>query len=108
MDKKKLFIIILSVLTVIAVSVGIFFLSENRKLSSNKLEIIDATYSCSQVKEKIYEDNQYKYYLPCKKSNSVFVKINNNKLLIKDALNSGTVKIGDAIKAGLDVIKEKK
>ena len=85
-------------------------MSKTNNLSKNNIEIIDGTYSCNKTKEKLYEDTKYIYYLPCQKSNSVFVKFKdtNSKVLIKHALNENKVTINDLIKTGLDVIKEDK
>ena len=108
--KNKLIIIILCILTVIAIIIGVIFLCKNIALTNSNIEIIDATYTCNKVKEKIAEDNVYVYYLPCQKINSVFVKFknNNSKVLIRDALSNKEVTIDELIKAGLEVIKEKK
>ena len=108
--KKKPILIVLIVLTIIAIIIGIIFLNKNIALSKSNIEIIDATYSCNKTKEKIYEDNNYIYYLPCAKSNSVFVKFKdtNTKVLIKEALSNNKVTINELIKAGLEVIKEDK
>ena len=110
MKKKETIIIALAILTVVAIIVGVIFLNKNIKLSHNNIEIIDATYSCNKIKEKIYEDDKYIYYLPCQKSNSVFVKFKdtNSKVLILDALNDGKVTIDELLKAKLEVIKEEK
>ena len=110
MKKKETLIITLAVLTVVAIIIGVIFLNKNLKLAHNNIEIIDATYSCNKTKEKIYEDESYIYYLPCQKSNSVFVKFKdtNSKVLLVTALNDGKVTMDELIKAKLEVIKEEK
>ncbi len=107
---KKKQIIILSALTLLFLIIGIIFLNKNKELSQNNIEIIDATYSkCNPPKEYFYEDNNYKYSFPCIKSNSIFVKFpNGNKMLVTEALNTGKVTIKELIKAGLEIISEKK
>ena len=107
---KKKYIIIISVLGVIFLILGIILLTKNNILKEKtKLVIIDATYSCTQVKELFYEDEKHKYLLPCIKSNSIYVKFENgNKMLITDALNSEKVSIKELIDAGLEVYIEDK
>lgn len=106
--RKKLIFIIFG-LAIIAIIAGILFSIKKRKLENNNIKIIDATYSCIQSKEKIYEDDNFIYYFPCKQSNSVFVKFpNGNKILVIKALEEKKVTIETLIDNGLDVIKEKK
>lgn len=104
--KKKL-VIVLSVLSVIIVIIALVLSINIKKLEEGKVEIIDATYACSSVPEKFYEDNEYAYYFTCSKSESMFVKFSNgNKMLIKKALEEKKVTIDELIKAGLNVYKE--
>ena len=107
---KKKYIIIISILGVIITILGIILLTKNNILKEkSKLVIIDATYSCTQVKEKFYEDDKHTYSFPCVKSNSIYVKLENgNKMLITDALNSKKVSIDELIEAGLEVYIEDK
>lgn len=106
---KKRIIIILCIISIIAIIIGLLLSNKIEITKKNQIEIIDATYSCNQIKEKFYEDDTYIYYYPCQKSSSVFVKFsNNNKLLVTDALKEEKVTINELIKAGLEVIKEKK
>ena len=108
--KKKSFII-LTVLGVIILILGIILLKTNNIIlkEKSKIQIIDATFSCAQTKEKFYEDNKHIYSFPCVKSNSVYVKFENgNKMLITDALNSKEVTIDELIDAGLEVNIEDK
>ncbi len=107
MKKKTLFII--AGATVLIIAASIFLLHKNIELKKNRISIIDATYTCNEGYEKIYEDNDYVYSFPCFKSNSVFVKFpDNNKMLVTKALSEEKVTIDELIKAGLDVVKEKK
>ena len=107
---KKKSIITITILGVIILILGIILLTKNNILKEkSKLTIIDATYSCTQTKELFYEDNKHKYFFPCTKSNSIYVKFENgNKMLIKDALNSEKVTIDKLIDAGLEVYIEDK
>lgn len=109
MKKKGLLIIV--VLGCIALIIAIILLfSNNFKLNGkNNIEIIDATYSCSSILEKFYEDDKYIYSFPCIKSKSVFVKFSNgNKMLVVDALNEDKVTIKELLNAGLEVHKIEK
>lgn len=106
---RKKCIVILSVLTIITIIVGIGLAIKNKNLEKNKIEIIDATYSCAQSLEKFYEDDNYVYYFPCMQSTSVFVKFpNGNKLLVTKALEDNKVTIDELIKAGLKVYSKEK
>ena len=107
---KKKTIIILDISGVILLIIGIILLTKTNIIKGkSKLQIFDATYACSQVTEKFYEDDKYIYSFPCVKSSSMYVKFENgNKMLITDALESKKVTIDELIRAGLDVIKEEK
>ena len=108
---KKKSIIILIILGVIILILGIILLTKNNIIlkQKSKLQIIDATYSCAQIKEKFYEDDKHTYSFPCVKSSSVYVKFENgNKMLVTDALNSEEVTIDELIDAGLEVYIEDK
>ena len=75
----------------------------------SKIQIIDATFSCAQTKERFYEDDKHIYSFPCGKSSSIYVKFENgNKMLVTDALNSEQVTIEQLIDAGLEVYTEDK
>ena len=107
---KKKSITILIVLGVIILIIGIILLNKNNIIKEkSKLQIIDATYSCTQAVEKFYEDDKYIYSFPCVKSSSVYVKFKNgNKMLVTTALESNAVTIDELIEAGLKVYKEEK
>jgi len=108
---KKKSIIILTISGVIILILGIILLTTNKIISNkkNKLQIIDATYTCANTPEKFYEDTKYIYSFPCIKSSSVYVKFENgNKMLVIDALETNKVTIEELLDAGLEVEKEKK
>lgn len=109
MKNKKKITLGLIILSIIIVVIGIILVIKNNTLEKNKIEIIDATYSCAESLEKFYEDDKYIYYFPCVQSTSVFVKFpNGNKLLVTKALEEEKVTIDELIKAGLNVYKEEK
>lgn len=106
--KKKL-IISIGILTIILVIIGVILLIKNNSYEKNKIEILDATYTCAQVIEKFYEDDEYEYFFSCAQSNSTFVKLSDgNKMLVVTALEEGKVTIKELEEAGLYFIKEKK
>ena len=108
MKNNKIYFLL--VLTIILFIIGILFLNKNKSINKSNIEIIDATFSkCNPPSEFFYEDNKYRYSFPCVKSSSIFVKFSNgNKMLVTDALKNNKVTIDELIKAGLDVITEKK
>ncbi len=108
MRKKRIYIILIT-LAVIAVIIGIILAFKNKELRSNRIQIIDASYMCSEALEKFYEDDKYTYSFPCIKSSSVFVKFpNGNKMLVIKALEEEKVTIDELISAGLEVVKKEK
>ena len=109
MNKRSFIILIVS--GVIILILGIILLKNNNIIlkEKSKIQIIDATFSCAQTKEKFYEDDKHIYSFPCVKSSSVYVKFENgNKMLVTDALNSEKVTIEELINIGLEVHIEDK
>lgn len=102
---KKKSIIMLLILGLIILILGIILLTKNNIIKKQQqIKIIDTTYFCNDEKEMFYQDNKHTYYFPCKKSDSIYVKLENgNKMLIVDALNSEQVTINELIDAGLEV-----
>lgn len=108
---KKKYFIILIILSIIILILSIILLTKNVIISKNKdkIQIIDATYTCVQTEEKFYEDDKYIYYFPCMKSDSIFVKFENgNKMLVTSALESDKISIEELLDAGLEVIKKER
>lgn len=53
-------------------------------------------FTCAEVMENFYEDDNYTYYFECAKSKYIIVEYENgHKEEIKDALKYGTIKIQD-------------
>ena len=106
---KKRSIIIISILGIIILVIAIILLTTNNIIKSKSgIEIIDATFTCSQSQEKFYEDDKYIYSFPCVQSTSTYVKFENgNKMLVVNALEEEKITIDELIKAGLKVYKEK-
>ena len=107
--KQKITIISLAVISILAIIIEVILLCKNTKRTKSDIEIIDATYNCTKALELFYENDEYEYYFPCVKSTSIYVKFENgNKMLVVDALEQNKVTIDELIKAGLEVVKEKK
>ncbi len=107
---RKKIVLLFLVLSIIILAVAFLLFNKNIIMShKDDIKIIDATYSCFSTLEKFYEDDEYIYYFPCKKSDSVYVKLNNNtKMLVTEALSEEKVSIKELISAGLEVKKKKK
>ena len=106
---KKKYIIILFSCGIVAIILGIILKTVNDSVLTNKIEIIDATFSCGNNPQEFYKDNKYIYYFPCHKSDSIYVKYKNgNKELVVDALQNGNVTIDQLEKAGLKFYKNEK
>ena len=75
----------------------------------NEIIIIDKTKECTLMLEAFYEDDNYKYFIPCTDSMLIYIKINNSlEIKLIDALNEKKVTIEEVIEAGLEIIKEEK
>lgn len=61
---------------------------------------------CAQAIEYYYQDNAYKYYFTCIKSNSVFVIKDGKEYTIKYALNNNIVTMQELIDNGFRPLKE--
>ena len=108
MRNKRIFIVLI-ILAFIALIIGVILSFKTKELRNNQIQIIDASYMCSETLEKFYEDDNYTYSFPCIKSSSVFVKFpNGNKMLVIKALEEDKVTIDELIKAGLEVVKKEK
>lgn len=76
--------------------------------------IIDKTENCNEVLEQFYEDDDYKYYFLCKKSDTTFLNFgkyfNGDDVIftVKDALEKKMVNIKYLEEKGLEFIKEPK
>lgn len=62
--------------------------------------------NCAQAIEYYYQDNAYKYYFTCIKSNSVFVIKDGKEYTIKYALNNNIVTMQELIDNGFHPLKE--
>ena len=95
----------------VAIAIGLLLANKDilNVFNKSKIEVIDASYSCIQQLEQIYEDDEYTYSLPCVKSASIYVKLENgDKVPLVDALRDGKVTIEELIRAGLEIYETKK
>ena len=72
--------------------------------------IYDYSESCDSAEELIYEDNQYKYYFNCIKSDKVFIEFttSNNKITLKEALNKNYITPSKLLERYPDILIKKK
>ena len=108
---------ILIIIIILLILIGGFILvirNNNKKLIINnyqslQYQIIDESENCQENKEKIYETDNKIYYLPCYKSDKIFILFSNNqKYSLKYILNSNLITIDELIMKGLDVIIQEK
>ena len=55
---------------------------------SFNVEIVDKSRYCIDTEEMFYEDDLYRYYFECKKSDNIYVVINDKEYTLKEALDS--------------------
>jgi len=69
-------------------------------------EIIDTTEVCAEALEGIYTDITGEYYLPCMKSQNIYIKFGDGTTYsLKFVLNNNILTIQELIDGGLNVIK---
>ncbi len=110
---KIAFVIILSVILV-----GLIFIINDKTgkrahiydpLMLSDYVIENESKTCDNKEEFLYEDDDYKYYLPCSSSYDIYLQWTDGaKDLIKDALNNRKVNISSLIEHGLKVKKHEK
>lgn len=67
----------------------------------------DRTSLCAGERELLYEDTEFKYYLPCYKSRTIYIVYSNkNEITVREALDTNSITISELINNGLDLIKE--
>lgn len=83
-------------------------IEDNQNTNSNSnIKIEDRQKgNCAQAIEYYYQDNAYKYYFTCIKSNSVFVIKDGKEYTIKYALNNNIVTMQELIDNGFHPLKE--
>lgn len=82
---------------------------KDNNITTDKTKIEDRSNgACAQAIEYYYEDNAYKYYFTCIKSNNIYVIKNNKEYTIKYALNNKIVTMQELIDNGFKPLKESK
>ena len=121
-NKKKVTIVISSLIIVCVLILGLYKISKSfyqRNLDeftskrNYKIEIVDESESTDQALEKFYEDKLFEYYFPSIRSDYIYAIINGTeKYLVKDLLNNNptdyVVSIDRLKRAGLQFIKQEK
>lgn len=71
--------------------------------ANKEITIVDKSKgnACAQAIEYFYEDNNYKYYFTCIKSNSIYVIINNTEYKLVNALENGIITINQLEENGI-------
>lgn len=94
---------------------GTKFSCSNVKVDISKvIEIVDTTkdiedFACAEVLEQFYEDEIYRYYYSCIKSEYIIVKYENGyEQTVANALKYGTINIDDLDLYNIKYIKEEK
>ena len=107
--KNNKSVIVFIVFIIVVTSIGLVFSFMTKNIENNKIQILDATYSCENILEDFYQDDVYIYSFPCPKSNHVYVKFEDgSKMLVINALKENKVTIKELEKAGLEIKKRKK
>ena len=85
-------------------------LDEDNLITDKKIVLEDRMVgdSCAQAIEYFYEDNEYRYYFTCIKSNSMYVIVNGVEYKLVDALNNGIVTMKELENNGYKFLKESK
>ena len=92
---------------------GKIVIDDSKTIKIPKITIIDKSNPnelCAQAIDYFYEDDNYKYYFTCIKSNSIYIKVENSNVeySLRDALTEGIVNIRQLELNGLKFFKESK
>lgn len=112
MGLNKKLIIIFTIIILILLII-LFNVDKENKEYSKYIEIIDLSknieaFTCDTALEKIYEDEDNIYYLPCIKSSYIKVKINGIQKELIESLDNKTISITDLDKYQISYITKKK
>ena len=104
--KKKEIILTVIILTILLILTTICYLKYKPNEEEEDYTIVDTTEICAEALEEIYKDDSYTYYLPCMKSDNIFLKWKSGVMTkMMDELKSGNVTIKSLINHGLKVYK---
>ena len=86
------------------------FKNSDYKCDYNEVvDIVDDTVTCAESLELFYEDDNYKYYFPCVKSDNIVVKYANKKTdKIKEALKNKRIRVNMLTDYNINYYKESK
>ena len=92
---------------------GKIVIDDSKTIKIPKITIIDKSNPnelCAQAIDYFYEDDNYKYYFTCIKSNSIYIKVENSNVeySLRHALTEGIVNIRQLELNGLKFFKESK
>lgn len=74
---------------------------------NGKIDVFDKSENCLENYEKLYEDDNYSYYITCSSVDDVVVVIDNEEFKLKDAIED-KVDINDLFNVNLKIEKRKK
>ena len=101
---KKIIIIVVSVVALILIGVGcyLYFSGAFNKndIDANKevvTTIVDETTICADSKTLFYEDDFFRYYFPCDKSETIYLTIDGDRRLLKDYTKDSKFNIDNVI-----------
>lgn len=80
----------------------------NSIVVNKKITIDNRCNITAQAFEKIYEDNDYTYYLSTISSGCIYVKVNGNEYTLKKAINEKIVTVYELEENGFKFIKEER
>lgn len=107
MINKKSMIIILSALVVGIVS-GTIISKIDFKKKTEEITIDNRCEITAQALEKIYEDEDYEYYLSSISSGCIYVTVNDSEYTLKEVIDKKVLTIQELEENGLKVYKEEK
>ena len=107
---KLLLLLLILVIFILAISFSCKFKKlKIKKRPEGNFTIIDNVEVCDSALEEIYDDDKYIYYLPCIKSNQVYIKFSNGeKVKIRTALKNNYVTIDEIIEKNYPICVEAK
>ena len=69
-------------------------------------DLFDISALCLEKLEKIYQDDNYVYYISCSSLESIVLISNNNQYELSDALEQKLIKVDDLFKTNIKISKE--
>lgn len=109
---KRIFILILGIIMISLSFIAFSNLNDSMPISmyipiNYEYSLIDKSESCAMALELIYETNTTAYFLPCIKSNSIYLEYADGTIVsLRDAIDEEKVSIESLIEHGLEVISE--